>query len=322
MSKKKWGYPLTAILASTLLLYGAGRVYYRTTGGFTEGNITYEELSYDSRWESSLLSSKEKYDLQSILAQEYYYLGKGCQSYVFSSKDDQYVIKFFKYQRLRPQFWLDYVSWIPGMEKYREKKIAQKTKKRETAFASWKLAYEELKEECGVCYIHLNKGKEWMSDLILYDKLGVKHTLKIDNLEFMVQKKGEMLCDVIISYKEKDDFAKGKALIDRLIALILSEYERGYADNDHALMQNTGVVGSMPIHIDVGQFVKNRIVKQPEIYRQEFFSKMWKFRYWLKREYPELGKYLDSRVEEIVGPPFSTMEPQLNKGDVARIPFE
>jgi len=321
-SKRKWIIRSAVLTTLMLATYGSGRLYYHLTGGFTESNIIYEELPYESKWEVAALSSEEKIRLQSILAQEYHYLGKGCQSYVFSSQDDQYVIKFFKYQRFRPQPWWEMVGLFPWFEEYRQKKIAQKKRKLDTAFASWKLAYEELQEETGVCYVHFNKSPEWQKNLVIYDKLGLKHTLPLDQLEFMVQKKGTMLCDALLSFKAEGNLAEAKQLIDRLLSLILSEYQRGYADNDHALMQNTGIFQGRPMHIDVGQFIKNSIVKDPQIYRQELYSKMWKFRHWLHQEYPALGEYTESQVAQIIGPAFHSMQPELNKGDVARIPFE
>ena len=59
--------------------------------------------------------------------------------------------------------------------------------------------------------------------------------------------------------------------------MLVSEYRRGFADNDHATVQNTGVLDGRPIHIDVGQFVRNERVKEPRLFHQELFNKTWKF---------------------------------------------
>lgn len=318
---QRWGKRGIGGIFALSLLYGGGRLYYQLTGGFVESNISYD-LPYDSRWEVAPLGAADKAMVDEILSQEFYYLGKGCQSYVFKSKDDRYVIKFFKYQRMRPQFWLDYVAFIPPVAAYLQEKISAKQAKLHAAFASWKLAYEELKKETGVIYVHFNKKKEWNRQLILYDKLGRQHRLELDDLEFMVQKKGQMLCDVLLEYKQKNRLTEATVLVDHLLQLILSEYQRGYADNDHALMQNTGVFSGIPMHIDVGQFIKNSIVSCPKLYKQELFNKMWKFRLWLECEHPQLKKYLDGSLEAIIGPDFHQMQPYLTKGGVARIPFQ
>lgn len=309
---------LLMLLAITSV-YGVGRLYYRVTDGFLESNIQYD-LPFNSHWSTVPLTPEKKEEMAQILNQEFYYLGKGCQSYVFASRDGDYVIKFFKYQRFKPQIWLDSLTWVPFLDAYRLDRMERKRKKLEYAFASWKLAAEELQSETGVLYAHFNKTTEWPQKLIVYDKMGFKHELDLNSLEFMVQKRAKMLCKEILSYKKKNDLASGQSLIDKLIALLLNEYARGYADNDHALMQNTGVFDKQPIHIDVGQFVKNPIAADPAVYHQELFNKMWKFRRWLHEHYPELADYTDQRLEEAIGPSFAKLKPELNKANMGRIP--
>lgn len=307
------------LLLCVFAIYGVGRLYYLFTDGFMESNIIYnvpQELLRDSK----PLSEENQKALKAILAQEFFYLGKGCQSYVFSSQDGKYVLKFFKYQRFRPQAWLDRFAFIPPVDRYRLSKIAKKKRKLDNAFSSWKLAYEELQAETGVVYVHLNKSADWQNKLVIYDKLGLRHEIDLNKVEFMVQKRARMLCPELLRMKENEEHQNAREHIDRLLTLLLSEYHRGYADNDHALMQNTGIYDSTPIHIDVGQFVKNPIASDPKVYNQELFSKMWKFRKWLRENYSELADYTDQRLKEIIGPSFATLTPQLNKSSMGRIP--
>lgn len=304
---------------SLAAVYGAGRLYYRITDGFLEDNIHFER-PYDSRWESLPLSEENKNQIENILAQEFYYLGKGCQSYVFRSQDDKYVIKFFKYQRFKPQAWLNALTFIPAVEEYRQQKKESKKLKLDYLFSSWKAAYEQLQPETGVLYVNLGKNDKWERKLVVYDKIGLKHELQLDSLEFMLQKKADMLCPELLKLKDHNDLAGAKEVIDNLLAMLVSEYQRGYADNDHALMQNTGVYGKKPIHIDVGQFVINPIASDPNVYRQELFNKMWKFRLWLRQNYPELADYTHDSLKKIIGPSFEQLSPQLNKASMGRIP--
>lgn len=299
--------------------YTVGRLYYRFTGGFTESNITYA-LPYDPQWDIATLSPDDNDEISGIVSQPFYYLGKGCQSYVFSSQDDKYVIKFFKYQRFRPQEWLNYFTFIPFVDQLQREKIAKKKLKLDNAFAGWKLAYEELQPETGVIYVHFNKSGDFAKEFVIYDKLGLKHTLPLGNLEFMIQKKADMLCPKLLQLQADKRTEEAQLIIDRLLTMIVHEYQRGYADNDHALMQNTGVYEGYPIHIDVGQFVKNPTVMQKEVYHQELFNKMWKFRKWLRSHNEELADYLDYKLQQLIGDDFKDMQPHFYKADVARIP--
>lgn len=293
-----------------IIIYGAGRLYYQVTGGFTESNIT-SNLTSQPRWEIDPLTDGQKAELDEAFAQDFHYLGKGCQSYVFASDDGKYVLKFFKYQRFRPQAWLDYFAFIPSLDKYRLTKIEQKSKKLENIFTSWKIAYDELQNETGILYIHLNKSCDLNKKLVIYDKMGLPHTLDLDEYEFMLQKRAHMLTATIDIYMEQQKPEKAKGLIDQLVQMVLSEYQRGVGDNDHALMQNTGVLDGMPVHIDVGQFVRNEGFKEPACYKQELFNKTYKFRIWLKKHHPEIAVYLDQQLYSIIGEQMSQLRPQL-----------
>ncbi|MBA2726750.1 MAG: hypothetical protein H0U49_01065 [Parachlamydiaceae bacterium] len=306
------------IILAIGFLYGSGRLYYRLTDGFLESNIVYD-MGIDPQWNTVPLTEEAKIKLNTILSQPFYYLGKGCQSYVFASEDGLYVIKFVKYQRFRPPEWLDSFATIPFVSDYRLRKIAKKKKKLDNVFASWKLAYEELQPETGVVYVHFNKTDEVDQKLVAYDKLGFKHELQLKDIEFMLQKKIDMLCPTILKLKEKRDLAASKSLIDRLFAMLLSEYERGLADNDHALMQNTGVDQGQPIHIDVGQFVKNSFVSDPSVHNQELFNKTWKFRKWLEKNDPQLADYTEQTLKRIIGQQFDEMHPIIDKSSMGRI---
>lgn len=295
------------------LFYGTGRLYYAVTGGFSLSNITFA-LPYDARWVTHPLSAEEEANLNEILSQKFRFLGKGCQSYVFESDDGRYVIKFFKYQHFRPRAWIDLFTFIPAVEDYRQNKMVEKRELLERLFTSLKIAYEHLQEDTGVVYIHLNKSRNLDKEVIIYDKMGLKHPLNIDDYEFVIQRKAKMLATEINQLMASQQQQEAEIIIDKLLALILKEYSNGYADNDHALMQNTGILDGRPVHIDVGQFVKNNQVKNPGLYKQELFNKTWRFHDWLKGTHPSLATYLENRLKEIIGETeFQTMKPHLDK---------
>lgn len=290
------------------LSYGGIRLYFNLTGGFTTENIVFHPLS-DSRWEIRTLFDEEQELVDSILAQKFTYLGKGCQSYVFLSEDGNYVIKFFKYQRFKVSPIIKTLSFLPVVNEYYLKKVEKKKNKLENLYSSWKIAFEELQPETGLLFVHLNQTTHLNKTLTIYDKLGIKHHLNLDRTEFLIQKRASMLCSHIDGLMELGKIRESKEFLTKIIALILSEYRRGYADNDHALMQNTGVLEGNPIHIDVGQFVKDEQAKNPDFYKQELFNKTYKFRKWLQKKYPELATDLEQKLYQTIGERFFSMQP-------------
>ncbi len=292
--------------------YGLGRLYYQLTAGFTLGNIR-SDFPFQPQWEVRPLMASEEAEFSKALNQPYTYLGKGCQSYVFASEDGEYVVKFFKYQRYRLQSWLAYFPPMPAIKKYRQEKIENKWNKLDGFVRSWKVAFENLKEETGLLFVHLNKTSHLHHQLIIFDKIGLQYTVDLDQMDFCIQRRASMLCDILLEFKKKDDLAGAQQLIHQLLSVILSEYSRGLADNDHALMQNTGVAQGKPVHIDVGQFVFNEAVRQPAVFHQELFTKTFKFKVWLGESYPELKEYLEVELRQIIGPAYETMKPKFRK---------
>jgi hypothetical protein len=295
-----------------LLVYGGGRLYFFLTGGFTLENIS-SDFPFQRQWEVRPLLSKEEEELEKALGQSYRYLGKGCQSYVFLSEDGKYVIKFFKYQRYRLQMWLEYFPSLPAISKYREEKKSLKWNKLDGFVRSWKVAFEDLKEETGLVYVHLNKTDCLKKKLVFFDKMNRGHQIELDQMEFCVQRRAQLLCDVLLEHKEKGDVVSVANLVRDVVGLILSEYGRGLGDQDHALMQNTGVVEGKPVHIDVGQFVKSEEFKNPLVFHQELFTKMYKFREWLKENYSELGVVMDEELRLVIGDEYAYMQPKFRK---------
>ena len=173
---------------------------------------------------------------------------------------------------------------------------------------SWKIAFDHLQEETGLVYVHLNKTDHLAKRFKFTDKIGMEHTLDIDRYEFLIQKKAEMLCPTLdkMVAEGKDDEAK--ELLSKLVAMVLSEYHRGLADNDHALMQNTGVIDGKPVHVDVGQFVRDPSMSDPENYHQELFNKTYKFRIWLQEKHPDLLAHLDQELIKEMGDAFHSMQ--------------
>lgn len=303
------------LLMLSLLLfssYGAIRFYSHLTDGFRIDHI-FSSFRYQKEWEVSPLDLNEQLVVDQALDQPYFYLGKGCQAYAFLSQDGQYVIKFFKYPRYSLQPWVAYFPPLPSIAQYKQEKLEKKGEELEGFIKSCKIAFNHLKKETALLFVHFNKTTDLKRSLVIFDKRGTSHTLTLDQMEFCLQRHALMICKVLKDYQLEGQQEKAKQLIDRLLQLILSEYSRGLADQDHALMQNTGVVDNQPIHIDIGQFVYDEKLKDPFFFHQELFTKTYKFKIWLSNHYPELKNYLDGELEKIIGSSYSTMQPKFRK---------
>jgi hypothetical protein len=310
---QKFARTLINLMLIAMLLYAGGRLYFQLTGGFSTENIT--GMPDTGAFSVQSIDGEQQKQIAEILSQPFYYLGKGCQSYVFESKDHRYVIKFLKLQRFRPHWTLETVSFIPQMEKLREKKAIEKTDKLIDLLSSWKIAYEDIPEETGVIYMHLPHQSMPAQKLKIIDKAGITRELDSSSVAFLLQRKAEMLCPFIKRKMGEGNQLAAKKALSSLVSRLVDEYHRGFGDNDHALMQNTGVFDGSPVHIDVGQFTREERFKDPLVYREELFSKTYKFRIWLSKHYPELERHLYQELLSVIGPEIDQLKPKLKTVD-------
>jgi hypothetical protein len=252
------------------------------TGRFTVLRIS-SKLTPQPEWEIASLSPEEQTQIKQILNQPYSYLSKGVQSFVFASSDGQYVIKFFRHDHLDSPFWL-----TPDQK---AKKQAQLHKE----FLSYKLAYENLRQQTGLVFLHLNKTTDMHQSLDLIDKLGIHHRLPLDNYEFLIQKRACLLYTALNQMIEENKIADAKETLSNLVRLLAHRTQEGISDKDPDLMTNFGVIGTQPIQIDVGRFSP----APPKLNKDEIIRITDRLDQYLMSRCPELEQHLKTQIEKL-----------------------
>lgn len=285
-------------------IFGITRLYFRTTDDFRIGNITYE-MPYHQEWEIPPLSSEEKNQLESILAQKWYYIGKGAQSYAFHSADDKYVLKFFKFKHLRPNWVMNLMPPLAPLIEYRHRQAVRKDRKLYGVFDGYRLAYAVHKNESGLLFIHLNTTHNLHKTTTVFDKIGLHRTIHLDDVVFIVQEKAQTTRSVINDALKKGELSLAQRRIRQIIDLYLAEYQKGIYDKDHGVMHNTGFVGDRPIHLDVGKLTKEPEMTQPQFWQPDLERIGWKFALWIKESYPQyypaMAKDLEGKLSDTFG---------------------
>ncbi len=292
---------------TALLLFGLVRVYYRATDDFRLANITYK-MPHHQEWEIEQLPADNAKQIDAILSQKFYYIGKGAQSYAFSSDDGQYVLKFFKFKHLRPNWFVNSFPNIPPFSGYRDQLAIRKHRKLYGVFTGYHLAYTEDRDESGLIFVHLNTGNDLKRSVTVFDKIGFEHTIDLDKLPFTLQEKAVTFGHTLDKLLKSDDLTTAKTRIRQIFDLYLREYQKGLYDKDHGLMHNTGFVDAKPIHLDVGKLTKDNEMKNPASYQPDMEFLAWKVNGWIKNRYPqyhvELTEWLSQELTDIFGRPF------------------
>lgn len=280
-----------------VLGYGGKRLYYYLTDGFTLGTITHE-LPYNPDWKTHPLSVEEKNLVDEALNQPYTYYSQGHQAYVFLSKDHRYVLKFMKFQRIRVHPWIVMLWLPPPLSEWRRERMEYREKEFNNVFRSWKIAFDDLKEETGLVLVHLNRTQDLNKTLEIADKLGLKHKLNMDEMVFLIQRKASMLNSTLENEIKTGNEIRAKAILQQLIDFYADEYRRGLAEKDLNLIRNTGILEGNIIHIDLGRFVKDEKLKDPKTAKQEVWKKTTRFRQWLQK-YPSYLEDFENRIKKL-----------------------
>jgi len=267
--------------------------------GFTLKKVL-SQYENDPRWEVLSPSSYEQDQLNEIFSRPFSYLESGNHCYAFVSENDQFVLKFFKQKHMRTQSFIDYFPMPAKILFYPTKKCMRRKKEREKSFNSYKIAYEHLKKETGIFYLHLNKTDHLNQMVTLIDQHGDKMIVDIDDMEFLIQRKAE------VGYKHLDRlFSEGKqeeALesIVSLISIISHRIEKGFFDKDLQFFKNFGFIGNQAIEIDIGELRPNPVIKNTHAMREELSEISKQLISWVESHHPEYKSEVEGVIEDML----------------------
>lgn len=289
------------LLFSVLLLttvFGLARVYYRLTDDFRMSNMTHE-FTANSKWEHPPLGEAKQQELIQILQQPYTYLGKGAQIYAFSSADGEYVLKFFKFKHLRPDWYLAWLPQFSFLESFRNNQIAKRERKLDLLFSGYQLGYASDQENTGLLYVHLNPKESlgFEPTVMIQDKLGFAHVIDLRSVVFALQKKGNTLRTTMKDLLNQGDVDQAKIKLNQIIDMYVIEYQKGIWDRDHGVMHNTGFEGEKPFHLDVGKLSYDPKMKEVANFKPDLLLVTNKILLWISNEYPQYLQEITDSIE-------------------------
>jgi hypothetical protein len=281
------------IVLGIFLLILLQRFCHNKTDGFALRKILSDRSLYPE-WGITPPALQEMAAIKAALSQPYRYLGKGAQLYVFGSDDGHYVLKFFRQEHIRPRAWF----WILPTH-HREEKVQCSFRKLQKDFRSYKIAYETLKEETGLIYLHLNKSEDLHLRIPVYDKIGVEHWIELDEMQFILQKRAEMVYPTLANWIENGEIAKAKGTLTELVQILKNRFEKEIFDKDPDLNTNFGILDGHPIQIDVGRFRKDNFYSNKQVYKLEIMRITDNLKQWLEGNCPELSFHLQREIQQL-----------------------
>ncbi len=289
---KVWRIVLLCLLA--VAIFEGVILWKGRNDGFSVDRIQ-SKLPNNPAWEISPTATKLA-QVNQILSQPYYYLGHGFQFYAFESSDGRYVLKFMRHQRLHPPVLYD---WFPDCALIRDikaKKSLKRQRRVDELFNSLFIAYNEIPEECGLIYVHLNKSENLHKNAFLVDLQGDEYLVPLDSTEFVLQERAEFVKPTIKALMKAGRIDEAKERVEQLFTLLKQTAERGILDLDGALISknNVGFIENRAIYIDTGRFVHRESIKTKERFATDLKRLKPLYR-WLVRHYPPLAAHFEKQ---------------------------
>lgn len=256
------------------------------TEGFSLSKIQ-SDLPFSTDW---VVKNPPEEVTAGYLSQNFFYLGRGSQCYVFESEDKQVVLKFFRHSRYRlPKITRLFTTpaFVAAIQKQKREAKEQKLK---SLFQSCKLAYEELQEESGLAYLHLNQTHHLGKTVVLYDKLKRAYPIQIDDYTFILQKQGEQIYPYLAKLLKKGKQLEAQKALASLTTILASRLAKGIKDQDAVVEKNSGFLAGRAFFLDIGSFSKEPIPDRD----RELWKDTRKLQAWLQKHDPVLASYFES----------------------------
>ena len=256
---------------------------------------------FNPEWE--VKTRPEMVEFMNMMSQQQFrWLGKGFQASAFESLDGEYVIKFFHQSRLRDKTMKSNpLAFVLKNKDFKDELHARK-QHREEIFLSSKQCCEELSDETGIVFAHLNRTSNKIKGIKLIDAYGNAHRVRGDEVSFVLQRKANYVVPVFSKLMAENKIDDAKARIEQIFSLLMTCAEKGFLDGDHALIRNNnlGFVADRAIYIDTGHIVKHDKVNMYERMKYEFDVRLNPLHDWLKVKFPQLAEYYEGRKNEIM----------------------
>ena len=210
-------------------------------------------------------------EISAVLQQSFHFLGSGNQAYAFESKDQNYVLKLFKFHCL--------------------KNLHAKSERLKQGLL---IANSFNKEHSGIIYLHFPPTPA--ASVHLQDKAGRKHVLPLDDYVFVLQEKARTLGDILKEKLKAADRVGAKEKLGALFRMLREDLNQGIYDRDHNVIANTGFVKDKPIRIDFGKLA---LVQEINVQRELKKIAEERILPWTKKNFPQFEHDIAQYLEDI-----------------------
>ncbi|MBS0616468.1 MAG: hypothetical protein JSR58_07960 [Verrucomicrobia bacterium] len=289
MIKLKRFFALSAFVVTSYLIFLGTK---SVTQGFTVTAIDQNIPLTDAPSAASLEVSQR-------LSQPFYYYSAGGQSYVFLGKDQQTILKFFKKNHgLSDKGVLGVQALFPSsLAPYRKKFLPTRDERFNSIFTGCKIAYDHLREETKILYLHLDPEALPLRSVTIVDPMGIHHQIPLETTSFLLQERAQPFFPRFKQQIRSGNIEEAKTSIHSLLSYLVLQSRKGIRDCDKGLRRNYGFFGNEVALIDTGSLTLDPGVSDPLELKKEVTHKTHRLERWLRHHAPELLPYYHEELE-------------------------
>ncbi|MBM3207307.1 MAG: hypothetical protein FJZ57_01705 [Chlamydiae bacterium] len=280
---------LVLISTPALTLFKLDKTKTKKNDGFSINQI-YSNHKHRQSWKHELCANISKEHLNSIFSKTFFYLGKGHQSVVFENKEDQVVIKFYKFPSEMREFSF-FSHPLSQFSKKRQSIFKYNLSKYHNTIESHCLAFSSYAKESGMLAAQLSKSTDCPYTITLVDRMGRNYFVSLKDTHFILQKKGSRFFDklnCLLANGNEDDIKK---VIHNTFMFIKQRSLQGIIDDDPVLSKNFGLYELQPFQLDTGRLRESSFSISRQDAKQETLKITAALEDWINKNCPQLLNY-------------------------------
>ena len=237
-------------------------------------------------------------EIQEILQQNFYYLDKGCQSYVFESQDQKYVLKIVRYRRYQEPFWMQLLQMTEKGKFWKKQREQFKEKMLHMTLSSFQIAFEEIPDLTHVLYAHINQTRNLSPSLCLKDRFQRTYVINPNNVAFVLQKKALSLSQQLTIFKQQEKYHEAAALVENFFVKQKLLLSKQIANTDYNCIKNSGWGQGEIFFTDVGSFIKDERLLEPKHYNYYLRYGSKRLGRWIQENFSSLAQTYEKCYQE------------------------
>jgi hypothetical protein len=283
--RKIFHYTIRFLLIFLFLssLFLGARFLREVNGGFRLGKVL-----FDPNREAKPFSLDP--EVEKLLKQPFDFLDLGCQTYVFVSRDGNYVLKLIRLERFQSPFWMD---WVPLSKTLKRKFSFGRKKNLENAIKSYEMASSLLTKETQLLCVHL-EPTIGLPSVRINNRFFQTIAVDLNRVGFLIQKRACPLKEYLL--KKRKDLLSSRRAVASFIALTSSMLEKKIFNRDYNCIKNAGILGEELLFMDVGSFAFDERLPAFPAYEERMRNFLKRFYRFAASESPDLLPLLDQEL--------------------------